>query len=347
VRSIITSRLFLRFILPLTVGILITGAASAATLSDYQSRVKQAVSALDTLAQSDENESPEAYVNRVNETVARVRSILPETETISWEGEELPINNRWLHTELEQFAKASQPDAPLILKRITERLQAIDDRMTEGVAEVKVTKGDLTGRLDEILKRPEYLRKVEQESALSRLWKDFIRWLQELFPKRPQLSPGRANLFTLLAQIFVVLLAVGVILYIARMFLPRFIAGRRRERKARVEPRIVLGEKLEPEKSAGDLLFEAEALARRGDLRAAIRKCYIALLVELGERKLISLAQHKTNRDYLRALRNTEPLYSNMRGLTESFEQHWYGFASASEADWLAFRDGYKRALSR
>ena len=106
--------------------------------------------------------------------------------------------------------------------------------------------------------------------------------------------------------------------------------GKLKVRKKR-EPRIVLGERLEPEETATDLLSEAEALARRGELRAAIRKAYIALLVELGDRKLISLAQHKTNRDYLNSLRNVPPLHSRMRGLTESFERHWYGFAEASK----------------
>ena len=107
-----------------------------------------------------------------------------------------------------------------------------------------------------------------------------------------------------------------------------------------------MGEKLEPDQSAVDLLAEAEALAQRGELRAAIRKAYIALLVELGERKIISLAQHKTNRDYLGAVRDRESLYTYVKQLTDSFERHWYGFANATDADWHAFRDGYKQALT-
>ena len=108
--------------------------------------------------------------------------------------------------------------------------------------------------------------------------------------------------------------------------------------------RVRLGERLEPEQTATDLLSEAEELARRGELRAAIRKAYIALLVELGDRKFISLAQHKTNRDYLNALRSVPQLHSRMRGLTDSFERHWYGFANATENDWQEFRTGYLAA---
>jgi hypothetical protein len=108
----------------------------------------------------------------------------------------------------------------------------------------------------------------------------------------------------------------------------------------------VLGERLEPEASATDLLTEAEALVRKGEIRAAIRKTYIALLVELGDRKIISLAQHKTNRDYLRSVSHVPALYSNMGGLTNSFERHWYGFEETSLTDWQSFKSGYLAALN-
>ena len=127
---------------------------------------------------------------------------------------------------------------------------------------------------------------------------------------------------------------------------PRLLQNRGGQRKTKEGARIVLGERLEPDQSARDLLSEAENLARTGDLRAAIRKAYIALLLELGERKIITLEQHKTNRDYLRAVRRVERLYPNVKQLTDSFELHWYGSARATETDWQAFRSGYKQALS-
>jgi hypothetical protein len=129
------------------------------------------------------------------------------------------------------------------------------------------------------------------------------------------------------------------------MFAPRLVSARKQKAKGKPQPRIVLGERLEPEESAVDLLSEAEALARQGEVRAAIRKAYIALLVELGDRKIISLAQHKTNRDYLRSVSGVPSLYSKMAGLTDSFERHWYGFAHTTLDDWHHFRAAYKSAL--
>jgi hypothetical protein len=80
-------------------------------------------------------------------------------------------------------------------------------------------------------------------------------------------------------------------------------------------------------------------------LRAAIRKGYIALLCELGDRKVLTLAQHKTNHDYLRAVREKRPLLKEMQRLTASFENHWYGFVPANPNDWTSFRSGYQQTL--
>src|SRR5207249_4453948 len=146
------------------------------------------------------------------------------------------------------------------------------------------------------------------------------------------------------AQIIVIAVCVGAIALLIWRYGPRLLSGRRKKKTKR-EARIVLGERLEADQTAADLLAQAESLARNGDLRAAIRKAYIALLCELGDRKLISLAQHKTNRDYLNSVRDKGSLYSGMRKLTQSFELHWYGFVPAGETDWTEFRNGYRKIV--
>ncbi|MCM3903024.1 MAG: hypothetical protein ND866_15055, partial [Pyrinomonadaceae bacterium] len=323
--------------------------SSARPLSEYQRHVQQAVSALDTLAQSDEGETAEARLERMKETLAAVRSALPANENVEWEDTSFKIDNSWLHRDLEKFERgpASEQDASLTL--ITERLQALANRLEE-IEKAKTTtasKAERTRKLGEILQRPEYARGQKDVSALELLWRDLLKWLESFLPKQPQMAPGRAGLFTTFAQIFVVVLALAVIAYAVKLFAPRIFHKRGTKKKGKRRPMIVLGEKLEPDQSAVDLLADAESLARRGELRAAIRKAYVALLVELGDRKIISLAQHKTNRDYLGAMRDLEPLYGDVKQLTDSFERHWYRFANATEADWLAFRTGYKQALSR
>jgi len=322
--------------------------SSARPLSEYQKHVQQSVNALDSITQSDEGETDEARLTRTTETLTAVRNALPATENVEWEQTSFKVDNSWLHRELEKFEKLPAAEQAKSLTPITERLQALSQRLEE-IAKAKpntASKSDASKKLGEILQRPEYIRGQKEVSALTRLGRDLLKWIESWFPKT-QMSPGRANLFTTFAQIFVIVLALAVIAYALKLLAPRVFKKRGTKKKDKRRPMIVMGETLEPDQSSVDLLADAESLARRGELRAAIRKAYVALLVELGDRKVISLAQHKTNRDYLGAMRDLEPLHSNVKQLTDSFEQHWYGVASASEADWLAFRAGYKQALSR
>jgi hypothetical protein len=323
------------------------GIANASTFDDYHGRIKQAVTALDTLAQNDENETAFDFRNRANNTISRVKSTIPETEQIDWDGITTTVDNRWLHRELEKFGSSSDEEDRKLVSAISQRLQSIDERMTDikNANTSGSNKEQSRERLAEILKRQEYAKHASKPSALRQLIRDLLKWLEGLFPKSKPLTPGGASLFTQIAQFVVIALALIVLAYVIKTFAPRLLNRQRAKRKPKSEPRIVLGETLEPDKSANDLLAEAEALARQGDIRAAIRKAYIALLVEMGDRKLISLAQYKTNRDYLRAVRGLEPLYDNLKGLTDSFERHWYGFVRANEDDWTTFRTNYSKVL--
>jgi len=334
------------------VGLLFVGVSTvqAIPINEYHRHVRQALTALDALAQSDETESDAAYAVRDAQTIQGVRGLLPPTESVELKDETFNVDNSWLHKDLDVFASTRTKERYDLLRRITERVKALDDRLTEletPAAATSGSKAERSRKLAEILKRPEFARKVQEQSALTRMVKQFLEWFMNLFPKPKPLAPGSAGLLTQIAQVFIIVLAVAVLAYVVKLFLPRLLRSRRPAKKTKQQARIVLGEKLEPDQSATDLLSEAETLARRGELRAAIRKAYIALLVELGERKIISLAQYKTNRDYLRAVRKVQPLYGDVKQLTDSFEQHWYGLASATENDWLAFRSAYNHALRR
>jgi hypothetical protein len=279
-----------------------------------------------------------------------VRFLLPETETVEWEEEKFVVQNRWVHDLLDEYGDKRGAEALLVLRSLTERLQALEQRLTEtraATASSALNGPQAALKLKEILSRSEFSKAGNKASAFDRLWREVMRWLLKLLPERRQMSPGSANVATFITQVVVFLVALAVIAYAFWKFAPRLFRRGWRKKTVKSEARIVLGEKLSPDQTAVDILAEAEALARQGDMRAAIRKAYIALLVELGERKVLSLAQYKTNSDYLRAVRRKEPLYSSMKSLTESFERHWYGFVSATESDWTAFRNIYQRTLVR
>ncbi len=322
---------------------------SAATFADYRHRVSDAVSVVEQLRAASDNEDLSSR-EHANNSVARIREELPVKETVTLDAHSVVVDNAWLRDALQEYEKSSNNKLQRAdsLARIEERLRALDEQL-EDVQRGKPAANDKDsdkGRLAEILRRPDFNKPATPEdSALSRLWERFLRWFFSLFPSVKPITPGSSKTISGIAQIIVVLACLIAIAFLIWKFGPRFLSNRRRKKKRTLEARIVLGERLEPDQSSADLLAQAEILARNGDLRAAIRKAYIALLCELGDRKVVSLAQHKTNRDYLNSVRERVPLYNSMRKLTSSFELHWYGFQPAAESDWLEFRSGYQQAL--
>jgi Domain of unknown function (DUF4129) len=321
--------------------------ANSISAADYHQNLERAVTALDTLRSSDETETASSYENRLDQTITGVREVLPEHQSVETRGGVCNVDNSWLHEALKELKSAAAEQREAKLTQVIERLKAVEERVGPGQTETMPggDKAQTKEKLESILARPEYATEARGPSALSRLLMEFIRWLQQFLPKGIHVQPGGSPWMSLVAQVLVVLVAAVVVFYVVKILFARFKPKRRQRAPKKREARIVLGERLEPEDTAVDLLAEAEALARSGDVRGAIRKAYIALLVELGDRKLITLAQHKTNRDYLNAVRTLPPLHQTMRGLTDSFERHWYGFAEANENDWQTFRSGYRSAL--
>jgi hypothetical protein len=317
----------------------------AVPLSDYHQNIQRAIQTLEPLTKIDEDADPHDIENQFLESTKSVRSILPKHQTVEFEGESYSVDNSWLHSLLDELDRSANRSNRV--GHILDALHALEARVEERQNPARLTqsKEQAKGRLDDILKRPEFATGERGSNALARLLQDIAKWLEKLLPKR-NISTGRVNFVSAIAQIVILLIAAVVIGYVVKVVLGWFLGRSKSPKRKKVkEARIVLGERLEPDATSKDLLADAEALARQGDLRAAIRKAYIALLVELGDRKLISLAQHKTNRDYLNSLRSLPQVHSRMRNLTESFERHWYGFATATPNDWQDFRAGYLATL--
>ena len=321
--------------------------ADAATLEDYRARALKATEAMEDLqrafVKSNDVNSPE-FVALEKRTFQETRALLPAHEKIESAGVALDVDNRWLHDELELYAKIAAHESGKrgeLISRAAERLRALDTRLAESVnaAQAARDKEAEKGRLNAILQRPEYNKQAAEDSALARLWKKFKEWLNSLLPESDGFGKGATETFSIIARLFVFALAAAVFIYVIWKYGVRLLPRNRVKKKLKSEARVVLGERLAPGQTSADLIEQAEALARSGDLRGAIRKAYIAVLVELGERRTLRLAAHKTNRDYLLALRRDHAaLYGDMQPLTHNYERHWYGFAPATDADWYDFQ---------
>ncbi|MDT5261263.1 MAG: hypothetical protein QOC61_267, partial [Acidobacteriota bacterium] len=302
----------------------------ASTLAQYRGRVHVAVAPLEELAAFCEllsrNEKPEVwskegfdpdvaleFPKRESVALGKVRDLLPRKERVEWGGSVVEVDNVWLYAALDDFERVGDNNKrAMALRGAAGRLRALEARLAElegDGREATTDKDAERGRLNAILRDPEFNRQTQQQSgALQRLIDEFFGWLRDIFRSlfgslgsiEPGTSPGAIRL----AQIVVLALCLLVVAYVARRLWLR--RGRElRTLKLKHGPRVILGERLEADKTAADLLDDAERLARAGDLRGAIRKAYVALLCELGDRGVVRLAQHKTNRDYLNAVRKS------------------------------------------
>jgi hypothetical protein len=198
------------------------GVVVAKSLSEYHLQLRQAIIALDTLGQHDESESESDRAARISQTLKTVRDSLPETDKVELGDTTIAVNNSWLHQELNAYEK-TQADRAATLTRILERLQALEQRVAEFDQTGRATgnKSESARKLAEILSRPEYSRNAKAQSALMRLLHDLWKWLEKFIPKPKPLAPGRAAWITQIAQVLVILLALGVIAYVIKTFAPR------------------------------------------------------------------------------------------------------------------------------
>lgn len=87
----------------------------------------------------------------------------------------------------------------------------------------------------------------------------------------------------------------------------------------------------------------ARELAGRGEYRLALRALYLASLVSLSSREWLSIARHKTNRDYLREVQRrgrVEPrIPETFARLVQTFDRVWYGTLEVTPESLRAFED--------
>ena len=337
----------------------------ASTLADYRGRVGAAVAPLEELAslyeRVTESEKPEVWskpgfnsdfvleVPKKEAALIRVRELLPPHERVeAGGGSFVEADNTWLHEALDESGRErDRAKRVLLLRGAAGRLRALGAQLGEAAAAPQ-DKDAERGRLNAILRDPAFNRETRrEEGALARLLREFFEWLARLFqrtgrPVMPGTSPRAAGL----AQMLVFALCLGVLAYVAWRLWQRRGRGAT-GLKLKREPRVILGERLEADATSAGLLDDAERLARSGDLRGAIRKAYVALLLELGDRGVLRLSRQRTNRDYLNAVRRAAApgLYSAMLPLTFDFELHWYGLRDASDADWESFKTRCRNAI--
>lgn len=340
--------------LPLVVAVLgLPFVCSAKPLDEYIENVNKSRAEIAAFIVQDVDLSEKEIADTAGAALARIPTYIPAQDEIEYKDFSITVDNEWIGKSKRTYDSENDPEEKKkVLKSVSERLEAIAIKLRDlkNAKSRGASKDEEKQRLAEILNREEYNpAEIEDEGPVAKFYRSIVEWLRSLFPAMEPVDPQKPADFTYLRtglQILVLGLAVALLGYVIFRFGP-LIFKRFGTQVTPKKSRVILGEEIGPDATTDDLFSEAESLALKGDIRGAIRKGYISLLFELSQRKLIGLAKHKTNRDYLRDLTRHKDIRSDVSGLTVNYERHWYGRKEAPKEEWEDFKAGYRDALGR
>ncbi|MEE9218000.1 MAG: DUF4129 domain-containing protein [Acidobacteriota bacterium] len=169
----------------------------------------------------------------------------------------------------------------------------------------------------------------------------FIDWLRRVLPELSPRAPREdgSSWLTSARPLAVALLIVAVAATALFVWRTRRRAGR--VAPARSGPIQGLADPQAEESTADQVgaelwIAQARDLMLRGNLRHALRALYLGSLSLLAQRQLLTLARHKSNRDYEAELhrrgRTRPELARHFTDMVAIFERVWYGRHEATEA---------------
>jgi hypothetical protein len=183
--------------------------------------------------------------------------------------------------------------------------------------------------------------------------RDFFRWLGRMFFRDRLADESSSGGFWNFANAAQPLLYAIIALSVAAV---AFLLWKRR-RLLRIRPAtaeaVVPVPDLRSDNVVADQLPEdgwlqlARELIEAGELRLALRAAYLAGLAHLGQRNLITIARHKSDRDYDRELRRRARARDELIAAFEEnlrvFERAWYGLHEVTRETLGSFQQNLER----
>jgi hypothetical protein len=163
-------------------------------------------------------------------------------------------------------------------------------------------------------------------------------------PTVPEGIPGAGPLARLLALIGSPALLILIALLIAAAIVALRLRWRRKRTKRTAD------EEVTPPRTAAEWRQHADALAARGEYRAAVRALFLGTLTELDERRLVAFDPALTDREYLRAAqRQQSSLIEPLRPFVRLVEAIVYADAPCRAAEYeraRAFTDDVRHHIA-
>jgi hypothetical protein len=207
-------------------------------------------------------------------------------------------------------------------------------RMKGAVIQIDAAATDNTlGRLEvleTILARPEF-------NAPQSLWDRFLQWLDnwlnELLPDAQ--TAARSGWLAWLIRVvpwIVSIVIVAAVIWLLSHWLQRLLAAFVTD--ARIK--ALAGEDDLPA-TAAEARQQARAAADSGHYRDAVRRLYLAALLQLAEHDLITYERSLTNREVLVRVPADSPVRSHLEPVIATFDQVWYGVREPDQATFNAY----------
>lgn len=184
--------------------------------------------------------------------------------------------------------------------------------------------------LSAILARPEF-------NTPRSLWDRFWQWFEDLIARwLPDASPSEGSGW--LAQLIralpwiVTTIIVAVIIWLLSYWLQRLL------RAFVTDTRLsaVTGDDDLPA-TAAEARQQARAAAESGLYRDAVRRLYLAALLQLAEHDLIAYERSLTNREVLVRVPPDSPIRPHLEPVIATFDQVWYGVREPDQATFAAY----------
>lgn len=251
-----------------------------------------------------------------------LRASLPENLTVSAGEARYTVDMSWLATPLTLVEKNHGANRDLIA-RTRQQIQ-IHREAAHALATLSATP-DLSqsrNRLNAILSAREFRGQHGpswMDVLKAHVWSWIERQLERIFG-----GVGRARSVRDIVAWSVIILACLLLLFWTGRFLLR--AGPRSF--------MDLSGATPVNRDWHRWLRDARDAAARGDYRAAIHAGYWAAIVRMEETKALPADRSRTPRESLRLIQKESADYAPMLQLTRRFELVWYGYRSATDADW-------------
>ncbi|HKG20873.1 MAG TPA: DUF4129 domain-containing protein [Blastocatellia bacterium] len=312
-------------------------ANGASTLLDYEKRVFRAAEQVERI------KTDRAYEE---EGLAHIRNLVPAVESVSFDGEVVPVDNSWVHTLLDRYSGEADPAIRLaLLEEAGGRLLALDEHLREAAAIANEAAGANHSRekIKEILSRSEYREKREDRftAYVREIRNRILKFISDFFTRLFQIIFGSAGASNVISKFIILAMLSGAAFGVYRL-VKQFPRGKKASRK-----RVVMGEEIEANMTAEELADAALAAASKGDFRTGVRNLYISLLYELAEQEIIELEPNTTNHEYLAKVSERARLAAPMAYMTDRFDYYWYGMFDSTRRDFAEYLERYKDAIAQ